>query len=92
MHVWPLAPSYKNEVLRYWLGYDALPWHETDLEHAIPHRAAHDAAVTALVLREAIKALPKYGCCGNHGVCHGTEDANAARAHARRTAGLEVEP
>jgi len=25
-------------------------------------------------------------------VCHGTEDANAARAHARRTAGLEVEP
>ena len=49
-----------------------------------------EGAVT--LLREAIKALPKYGCCGNHGVCHGTEDANAARAHARRTAGLEVEP
>lgn len=52
MHVWPDAPSYKNEVLRYWLGWDRLPF---DGDGTLPHRAAHDAAVTALVLREAFK-------------------------------------
>jgi exodeoxyribonuclease X len=60
MHVWPEAPSYKNEVLRYWLGYDVLPWREVLLAPDAPaatHRAAHDVAVTALLLREALKAI-----------------------------------
>lgn len=62
MHVWPDAPSYKNEVLRYWLGFDELPWSRRlrDLvgdRAATTHRAAHDAGVTALLLREAIARL-----------------------------------
>jgi exodeoxyribonuclease X len=50
MHVWPLAPSYKNEALRYWLGYDTLPWEKGAAPAGQTHRAAHDVAVTALVL------------------------------------------
>jgi exodeoxyribonuclease X len=49
-HVWPLAPSFRNEALRYWLGYDELPWGSGGQTH----RAAHDAAVTALLLRRAL--------------------------------------
>lgn len=56
MHVWPDAPSYKNEVLRYWLGHDRLPGIVVN-GAAKTHRAAHDSAVTALILREAIKKL-----------------------------------
>lgn len=52
-HVWPLAPSFRNEALRYWLGYDVLPWTlPTGVSQT--HRAAHDAAVTALILRRAL--------------------------------------
>lgn len=64
MHVWPDAPSYKNEVLRYWLGYDDVPWGsrlrgiESEVAQRTPHRAGHDAAVTALILREALNAIP----------------------------------
>lgn len=62
MHVWPGAPSYKNEVLRYWLGYDVLPWRvaDEDLAAQAQHRARHDAAVTALILREAFKKLVEH--------------------------------
>jgi exodeoxyribonuclease X len=56
MHVWPEAPSYKNEVLRYWLGFDELPRH-TRIGQSVPHRAAHDSAVTALLLREALTRI-----------------------------------
>jgi len=57
MHLWPEAPSFKNEVLRYWLGYDYLPWQGGTAGQfaSAPHRAGHDAAVTALVLRELLK-------------------------------------
>jgi exodeoxyribonuclease X len=62
MHVWPEAPSYKNEVLRYWLGYDDLPLEPRPLAiDNMPHRAAHDAAVTALILREAFQVLQLAG-------------------------------
>lgn len=62
MHVWPDAPSYKNEVLRYWLGHDRLTFgisHDRmgQQRRDGAHSAAHDAGVTALVLREAFKKL-----------------------------------
>lgn len=59
MHVWPLAPSYKNEVLRYWLGFDTLPWEVSENRSSPVHTAGHDVRVTALVLREALQAC--YG-------------------------------
>jgi exodeoxyribonuclease X len=60
MHVWPDAPSYKNEVLRYWLGYDILPW-QPNREATRPHRASHDVAVTALILQTALLKLRPMG-------------------------------
>lgn len=58
MHVWPDAPSYKNEVLRYWLGHDKLTFGvDHDRRRSGAHTAAHDAGVTALVLREAFARL-----------------------------------
>lgn len=55
LHLWPDAPSFKNEVLRYWRGYDTLPW------VGIAHRAEHDVQVTALLLAEMLEALGKIG-------------------------------
>lgn len=58
MHLWAEAPSHKNEVLRYWLGFDRVPWSNTSqglVTSAMPHRAGHDAAVTALILQELLK-------------------------------------
>lgn len=41
-HVFPDAPSYKNQVLRYWLGFEDVS--------GDAHRAGHDAEVTAMIL------------------------------------------
>lgn len=40
-HLLPNAPGYKNQVLRYFLGFENIP--------GDPHRADHDAAVTAAI-------------------------------------------
>lgn len=47
MHLWPDAPSYKNQVLRYWLGAEPRP---ELVEGLAPHRALYDAAVTSAVM------------------------------------------
>lgn len=46
MHVWPEAPNFKNQTLRYWLGLD--------LPLGAPHRALGDAIVTAHILRRLL--------------------------------------
>lgn len=45
-HLWPDAPTYSNQGLRYWLGLD--------VPATGVHRAADDALVTAYLLREAL--------------------------------------
>lgn len=53
-HLWPDAPGYSNQVLRYWLG---LPDPKSRLP---PHRALPDAQVTAnLLLRILDKVSPE---------------------------------
>lgn len=47
--LWPDAPGYSNQVLRYWLGVDA------PKSRMPPHRALPDAEVTANVLLELLK-------------------------------------
>lgn len=46
-HLFPDAPSHKNQVLRYLLGFYKVP--------GDAHRASHDAHVTALVLRNMLE-------------------------------------
>lgn len=46
-HIWPDAPSHKNQVLRYWLGVEPDPSLLVGLD---AHRAQYDAAVTAAIL------------------------------------------
>lgn len=45
-HIWPEAPSYSNQTLRYWLGLFREPY----VEAMPPHRARADVVVTAHVL------------------------------------------
>ena len=47
--LWPEAPNYKNQTLRYYLGLKL-----SDPESAIPHRAAGDVYVTAALLRRML--------------------------------------
>lgn len=52
-HVWPDAPGYGNQVLRYWLGLDILMRENHGTSAALslpPHRALPDAWVTAHLL------------------------------------------
>jgi exodeoxyribonuclease X len=51
-HIWPDAPKFGNQVLRYYLGVEPP---EQFLEGLGAHRALYDAACTAAVLREALK-------------------------------------
>lgn len=54
LRTWPDAPGHKNQDLRYFLGYDALPE-----ELAMPpHRAGPDSYVTAFILRELVEKIP----------------------------------
>lgn len=48
-HIWPAAPSHKNQVLRYWLGLEDPPYDEP------PHRALPDAWVTAQLLATMLR-------------------------------------
>jgi len=48
-HLYPDAPGYGNQVLRYWLGLDKI-----SLEGKLPHRASADIIVTEAILREEI--------------------------------------
>lgn len=47
-HLWPDAPAYGNQVLRYWRGVEPL-WPAGRLP-SVPHRALYDACTTAAVL------------------------------------------
>lgn len=51
-HIWPDAPGYGNQVLRYWLGLEPDP---ALLEGLAPHRALYDTAVTAELLRTMLR-------------------------------------
>lgn len=50
MHLWPDAPSYKNQTLRYWLELE--PEVPSDL---YPHRALYDAIVTEEILQAMLR-------------------------------------
>ena len=51
--IWPDAPGYANQFLRYWLGLEPkLP------QGLMPHRAAYDIAVTATIFAEELKHKP----------------------------------
>lgn len=57
-HLWPDAPRYSNQVLRYWLKLDV-----SGHDDVRAHRAIGDAIVTAALFREEImmmKADPKW--------------------------------
>jgi exodeoxyribonuclease X len=47
--LWPDAPSFKNQVLRYWLGLKLVSYLEN--HPVLPHRALGDAYVSAGILR-----------------------------------------
>lgn len=59
-HLFPLAPAYGNQVLRYWLKL-AVP--DTGLP---PHRAKSDAVVTARLFRELLQSY--INMHGDHGI------------------------
>lgn len=50
MHLYPDAPAFKNQVLRYHLGGARL-----DLRGQVPHRAMADVLVTTFVLEELLR-------------------------------------
>ena len=53
LHVFPDAPSHKNQVLRYWLGLHDIP--------GDAHRAGHDARITAEIFCHMMnKATQEY--------------------------------
>ena len=60
-HIWPEAPGYGNQVLRYWLNLE--PASEAVLRiapivaHQYPHQALYDVATTTGIL---LKMLEKY--------------------------------
>ncbi|MCL6594540.1 MAG: DUF3820 family protein [Alicyclobacillus sp.] len=45
-HLWPDAPNFQNQTLRYWLGID--------IDVGLPHRAMGDAVVTAHVFQREL--------------------------------------
>jgi exodeoxyribonuclease X len=55
-HLWPQAPQFKNQTLRYWLGL------EVDVRGQAPHRAGADVIVTEQVFRRELEA---YLAAGN---------------------------
>ncbi len=60
MHIWPDAPNFKNQTLRYWRDLNVetfgLP----------PHRALGDALVTAALLRDQLASPEFSGEVGRH--------------------------
>lgn len=53
MHIWPDAPSYSNQVLRYWLKVQP-PEHIRKIYH--PHRAIFDTWITALIFEKMLES------------------------------------
>lgn len=53
MHLWPDAPSHKNQALRYWLNLDVSDMPEEAGRNA--HRALYDAWVTAKLLKKMLE-------------------------------------
>jgi exodeoxyribonuclease X len=56
MRVWPECPSFKNQVIRYWLGLE-IPPQEIDLANNA-HSADGDAYVTAHILMKLLELHP----------------------------------
>lgn len=54
--LWPDAPGFSNQVLRYWRGITFTPASSRAIELP-PHRALHDAFVTAHLLIELMNEL-----------------------------------
>lgn len=53
MTIWPDAPSYKNQSLRYWLNL------KVDVPDGLfPHRALYDAIVTKAIFEELLRHKP----------------------------------
>ena len=50
-HLWPDAPSHKNQVLRYWRNL------QVDTFGVLPHRALADCLVTAALLRDELSFM-----------------------------------
>lgn len=53
-HIWPDAPAFGNQVLRYWLDLDVRFPDHPGAQH--PHRALYDAVVTASVLERMLQS------------------------------------
>jgi exodeoxyribonuclease X len=51
-HIWPNAPGYGNQVLRYWLGLEPDPMF---IQGRFPHQALYDVATTTAILLEMLK-------------------------------------
>lgn len=52
--LWPEAPGFSNQVLRYWLGLDD-KYGDLNLEGLPPHRALADTLVTSRLVMEMLK-------------------------------------
>lgn len=48
-HIWPNAPGYSNQVLKYWLGL------AVSIPNRYPHQALYDVTTTAAILKEMLK-------------------------------------
>jgi exodeoxyribonuclease X len=55
-HIWPEAPGYSNQVLRYWLNINPVDI-EPMVKHKHPHQALYDVATTTGLL---FKMLEKH--------------------------------
>src|ERR1700686_3093133 len=53
-HLWPDAPSYGNQVLRYYLGLHVEAAKDVNGDFFLPHRALYDATVTAHLLHRML--------------------------------------
>ncbi len=51
-HIWPEAPGYSNQVLRYWLGVEPLAGYTFD---KYPHQALYDVATTSAILLKMLE-------------------------------------
>jgi exodeoxyribonuclease X len=53
-HVWPNAPGYSNQVLRYWLKTNIYEI-AAAVQHRFPHEALYDAATTTSLLLKMLE-------------------------------------
>lgn len=53
-HIWPTAPGYSNQVLRYWLGTNIFKI-ASAVQHRHPHEALYDAATTTTILLKMLE-------------------------------------